>query len=232
MEGRFPPGILVTLTDCMGPSEEKQFNQWCNEAYIPFMENLKFIRNTRRYENMYNEPTFRGHPKYLLLAEVYHGNLREALKEIRQCDAELKSQGKGFSAMVTKLDSVMQRIGPEFRSERTGKAVCWIMCTLPGCADTSREEEFNKWYDEKHSPETLETGLFDTGYRYKAVDLHDPVPHHTTRYFSLYESSMSIDITKIQGEITKSRKKFTQDDPLWVHLLEVYYSGLFRQIYP
>jgi hypothetical protein len=230
MEGRFPPGVFVSLTDCTEPDQEKKFNEWFEKTYIPHIESLAFIKHTRRYKNLFDEPTFRGHPKYLFLAEVYHDNMKQALKEIRQSDAELKAQGKGFSEMLVKLETVFSKMGPEFRSERTGREVKWLMFALPGCADTSRDTEFNEWYDTKHSPETLETEMFDTGYRYEAVDLHDPMPHHTTKYLSFYESSMPIDIEKMLEEMTKSRKRFTKEDPLWVHLLEVYYSGLFSTI--
>src|SRR3990170_6075003 len=100
MEGRYPHGLWVAFTDCTDPAQEIKFNQWYNEIYISHMENLGFVRNTRRYENLYgNEPTFRGRPKYLALSEIYRDNLKETLKEIRQSDAQLKIQGKDFSAM-------------------------------------------------------------------------------------------------------------------------------------
>lgn len=232
MEGRYSPGLWVVLADCTDPAQEAQFNEWYNQSYIPEMETLAFLRNTRRYENVFgSEATFRGRPKYLALSEVYADDMKEALMEIRHCDAQLKAQQQGFT-MVTKLDTVYRRIGPVFRSERTGRRVRIIACILPGCADTTREDEFNAWYNEKHSPETIETGLWDTGYRYRAADLHDPVPHHTTPYITFYESSASIDLSTRHERIRKKQQKDALEDPVWFHLLEVYYIGTFGPIYP
>ena len=83
MEGRYSPGVFITLADCLDPARESEFNRWYNETLIPNMEASGFVRNSRRYENMFgNEVTFRGRPKYLALYEVYHDDLKQALKEI------------------------------------------------------------------------------------------------------------------------------------------------------
>ena len=52
MEGRYPPGILIALTDCTETAKETKYNQYHNEVWIPNMESLGYIRNTRRYENV------------------------------------------------------------------------------------------------------------------------------------------------------------------------------------
>ncbi len=250
MDGRYPSGILVVLSDCKDPAKERQFNKWYNETYIPWMERLKFVRNTRRYENLFGaEPTFRGRPKYLSLSEINHDDLKQALKEIRASEAQLNAEGKGSAVMVTKLDTMYQRIGPEFRTERTGRPVKWAMCALPGCADTTREDEWNKWYNEKHSWETLSPaiGIYDTGYRYEAVDCHELVPHHTTRYFSLYESSAEVDLSSrtiagfnVRGGLMEDMLKRWQQssastrapDLVGLELMEIYLSYMGRVIYP
>ena len=43
MEGRYPPGVLVALTDCTETAKEAEFNQWYNEILIPGIEALGFL---------------------------------------------------------------------------------------------------------------------------------------------------------------------------------------------
>jgi len=229
MEGRYPPGILIQLTDCTDPAQETEFNRWYNEVFIPKCEALGFIRNTRRYENfLSHEATFRGRPKYLALAEVYRTDLKQALREYRNFDTELKARGQGFEAMALKLDTMYERFGPELRSERTGRPIKVLYCGLLGCTDSTREDEFNKWYADRHGPETLEAWA-DTQYRYKVVDPNDPVPHQSTPYITLYETGM--EYSELQHALPAFRKQ-SQSDPLWVNLLGVYFAALFRPIYP
>jgi hypothetical protein len=232
MEGRYPSGIRVVLADCVEPSREAAFNEWYEKTRIPAMEALDFVRYTRRYENVLSgEATFRGRPKYLALSEIYRADVGEALNEMRRHDALLPPEARGFDGIVTKLDAIYEWTGPEFRSDRTGRPVRLIGFLLPGCTDTRREDEFNAWYNQKHSPETIETGLWDTAYRYRAVDVNDPVFHHTTRYVAIYESSESLDLSARQEKIRKKQQQDAREDAQWLELLEVYYTGLFRPIY-
>lgn len=234
MEGRYPPGILITLTDCTETSKEAEFNRWYNSVLIPGIEALGFVRNSRRYENVLSHsPTFRGRPKYLALSEVYREDLKQALKEIRERETRIIDEGKGFTAVIAKVNTLYRRIGPEFRSGRSGRSVEAIYCGLLGCTDPAREEEFNKWYDERHAPETIENDIFsfDTGYRYKVVDPNDPMPHQSSPYLTLYETSMNPS-TAIEGLAGLRKKSVAMADTIWIELLSVCFAALFRPIHP
>jgi len=227
VKGRYPPGVFITLADCLNPARENEFNLWYNETLVPNMDTLGFVRNAERYENVFgNEVTFRSRPKYLALYEVYHDNLKQALKEIHQREDELKSQGKWFTDMIVKTNTLYQRVGPEFRSERSGSPIQIVYCGLVGPSDMSRKAEYDKWYNERHSPDALEAGLFDVGYRYDIVDPDDPMPHQSSPCFSFYETS--VDLPTLQQRLENFRNKMIEVDPLWVNLLGIYYTGLFR----
>ncbi len=229
MEGRYPPGVLVALTDCTDPAKEAEFNNWYNKTLIPGIESLGFVRNTKRFENvMANTPTYLGRPKYLAVWEIYHDNLKQARQEILKRDAELKAQGKGFDAMVRMVDAVYANVGKELRTERTGQPVNGIYVVLCTPTDPARDKEFNKWYDERHAPDALALGFQDTCYRYKIVDQMDLVPFRHY-YVSLYE--MSMDPLEARTKLVSYRSKWL-NDPLWVDLLGTTWTGGFRQIYP
>ena len=35
MDGRYPNGLLLALTNCNDPSKEDEFNTWYNDVHIP-----------------------------------------------------------------------------------------------------------------------------------------------------------------------------------------------------
>ena len=43
----------------------------------------------------------------------------------------------------------------------------WVLVVGTNCADKAREAEFNKWYDEIHLPDVLETPGFTRATRYE-----------------------------------------------------------------
>jgi hypothetical protein len=232
MEGRYPAGVWISLMDCTEIEKEAAFNRWCDETLVPGIESLGFVRNSRRYENALSDsPTFQGRPKYLVLSEVYHEDLNQALMEIRARDSEIKGALKRFEAYVTKLNTLYGRIGPEFRTERTGRTVQAIYCGFLGCADPAREGEFNRWYNERHSPETIHNNIFefDTGYRYSVIDPCDPIPHQSAPYLSLYETSLPPS-QALQGLSGLRKNSVAVRDTIWIELLTVFHTGLFRPL--
>lgn len=226
MEGRYPRAVMITLSDCTDEAHETALNRWYAESFVPAVEASPLVQSVRRYENAYNgEPTFRGRPKYLTIAEVEHGDIEEAGRQLRTLYADVRSGHDAWE--LRRLDTLYGRIGPEFKSDRSERPVKFVYCGLVGCTDTSREDEWNRWYDDKHSPDAL-VGAFDTGYRYAVVDPTDPVPHQATRYLSLYETGHELD--RLQQILGDFRQEMIATDPLWVNLLAVYYSGLFTPV--
>jgi hypothetical protein len=232
MEGRYPAGVWISLMDCIEAEMEGEFNRWCDETLVPRIESLGFVRNSRRYENALSQlPTFQGRPKCLILSEVYDDDLSNALMQIRTRDSEIKSAPGSFDGFVTKVNTLYRRIGPEFRTDRTGRTVQAIYCGLLGCADPAREEEFNRWYNGRHSPETIHNDIFefDTGYRYSVVDPSDPIPHQSAPYLSLYETSHAPSLA-LNGLAGLRKNSVAVRDSIWIELLTIYYTGLFQPV--
>jgi len=229
MEGRYPPGVFISLTDCAELSREKEFNRWYDGTLIPEIEKLGYVKNSRRYENVLSQtPTFQGRPKYLAVCEIYNDDLVKAMKEIHQRETEAANGSKGISLFVSKVNTVYRRIGPEFRTERTGTPVRAVYCGLLACADPGREEEFNSWYNERHAPETVQNEVFafDTGYRYEVVNPNDPAPHQSSPYLTIYETSADPEAA-LRGLAGLRKHSVDISDRLWVELLRVLYAGLF-----
>ena len=47
MEGRYPPGIFITLLDCTDVTKENEFNQWYSGILLPAIENLEFVNRMK-----------------------------------------------------------------------------------------------------------------------------------------------------------------------------------------
>jgi hypothetical protein len=220
---------MVTLADCADPAREEEFHRWCDRVLVPEMEGAGWIRHARRFVNVLADtPTFLGRPRHLLLAEVYRDDLAHALKDVRRLEAELQRQGKGFGAVVSMVNTLYARTGPEFHTERSGRKPKGVYVVFCYVKDTTRESAFNRWYDEKHMPEALARGFYDTGYRYRVVDPGDPDPFQPP-YLSLYETSM--DPREARDKLVQERSRW-YGDPDWVSLLGLRYTGGFRQVFP
>jgi hypothetical protein len=230
MDTRNPNGMLATLADCSNPSREDEFKRWFNEVCMPGLAALECLRHYKHFENvMSHTATFQGKPKYLSLSEVYGDDFTEIHREIKASRSEMKSEGKVFDAYLPMLDMTLFRsVGPEIRTDRTGRAVAGIYVVLCFCTDPSREEEFNRWYDRRHAPDALALGAYDTAYRYKIVDPMDAIPYRPY-YLTIYETSK--DPLQARKDLVAYRYKWFSD-PLWVELLGVYWTGGFRQIFP
>ena len=43
MEGRYPRGILLAITNCNDPSKEEEFNYWYNHIHLPDFDGIRGI---------------------------------------------------------------------------------------------------------------------------------------------------------------------------------------------
>jgi len=59
----------------------------------------------------------------------------------------------------------------------------WVVAVESNCADPAKEDDFNKWYNEIHIPDVLETAGVVRGTRYEAVE---PSPG-AGKYLAVYE---------------------------------------------
>jgi hypothetical protein len=217
---------MVSLGDCVDPRYATEFERWQQEEFMPHIEAVPCVTHVHRYETAYrDEPTFRGHPRYLTIAEVEHEDIQEARRELRAVYDRVRKELDGRE--IRKLDTVYERVGDEFRSERSGRPVKHVYCGLVGCTDTRREGEWNRWYESKHLPDALR-GTFDTGYRYRVVAPTDPAPHQAPPYLSLYEAGYDFD--ELQQRLASFRAELLESDQVWRDLLAIHYSGLFAPV--
>src|SRR2546422_10451518 len=119
---------------------------------------------------------------------------------------------------------IFKRLGGEFCA--ASRPTRGILLVLSNCTDLAREAEFNRWYEDIHVADILETGAFHTAYRYESLD---PQATQAT-YLALYETEQS-DPAKAREALGKARadweKRGRQSDTI-----EVVASLTARRIWP
>jgi hypothetical protein len=82
----------------------------------------------------------------------------------------------------------------------------YLFLALGDCSDPSREDEFNKWYDDTHIPDVLSTPGVIQGTRYINTD---PEGNKRPKYLAVYEIETD-DIDEFDRELgerlTKARE--------------------------
>ena len=51
MEGRYPNGLLLAITNCTDPSKEEEFNAWYNHIHVPDVTAPGIFRHALRFVN-------------------------------------------------------------------------------------------------------------------------------------------------------------------------------------
>ncbi|MFC1919833.1 DUF4286 family protein [Chloroflexota bacterium] len=61
----------------------------------------------------------------------------------------------------------------------------WYMVIFSNCSDSTKEDEFNRWYDEVHVPDIMSEGLFVQATRLVNTNYPQPTEH---KYLTIYET--------------------------------------------
>lgn len=223
MEGRYPPALLVTLTDCIDPAAEEQFCVWQEQVLIPALSSLGWVHPIMRFRNVLaGGNTYQGFPRYLTLAEVQREPSPETWDGIVAVRSQLDLEGRGFSGTVSMVDALYARTGGEIQTERTGQPLTGVYLVFSYCRD-GKFTEFDQWYDEVHGPEVLALGQYHTAYRYVAAIKHPTIPE----YLTVYETSS--DPLGARNGLVASRSLWGSN-PIWTSSLGLCWTGGFARV--
>ena len=106
-----------------------------------------------------------------------------------------------------------------------GRIPTGILLALTNCNDPSREDEFNRWYDEYHLPDLQSTGLLSNAQRFVSTDPQTGQP----KYVAIYET-FAEDIAKAREGFAELRAKVFASDRM-TDLGDIVAWGIFQAIY-
>jgi hypothetical protein len=104
------------------------------------------------------------------------------------------------------------------------KVAKWFLLGYTDSADPSREEEFNKWYDEIHLPDSLKLPGFISATRYVNTDPNAG----PGKFLAIYEIE-SEDIDKTMGVVQENMGKLREQGRI-SELLVIVSIATYRQI--
>ena len=109
--------------------------------------------------------------------------VERAMPAHREASARTRGdEDRGTPLIQPVTVGVFRRKGGEFNA--AAKPALGILLVLSNCKDTHDEKEFNRWYEDVHIPDILDTGAFHTAYRYESTD-----PEATKgKYLAIYET--------------------------------------------
>src|SRR6266852_8360 len=222
MDGRYPHGLLLAITNCTDPSKEEAFNAWDNHTHVPDVTAPGIFRHALRFVNT-DSSAAAG--QYVATYETNWEDVTQAMPAHREASVQLRERGdRGTPYLQVVRSGVFQRLGGEFCA--ASRPTRGILLVLSNCTDPAREAAFNRWYEDIHVADILETGAFHTAYRYESLD-----PQATkTKYLALYETEQS-DPAKAREAMRKARADWEKRGRL-SDTIEVVASLTARRLWP
>ena len=103
-----------------------------------------------------------------------------------------------------------------------GRKPTGVLVVMVNNTEPSKEDEFNKWYNETHIPDIVGTGIYYTATRYENTD---PKPGEA-KYLAIYETDHEDPIAAFT-----EMQKHTGDMEIWPHLEAVFVQA-FKYVGP
>ena len=206
MEGRYPNGLLLAITNCTDASKSDEFNYWYNHMHVPDVTGPGIFRHAIRFAN--SDPASPA-GQYVATYETAWEEVEKAMPAHREAGAKTRGdEDRGTPLIQPVTVGVFKRKGGEFNA--AAKPSLGMLLVLSNCKDTHDEKEFNRWYEDVHIPDILDTGAYHTAYRYVSTD-----PEATKgKYLAIYETD-NRDAAAARGKLNAVRADWTARDRLY-----------------
>ena len=222
MEGRYPNGLLLAITDCNDPARVDEYSHWYNHIHIPDVTAPGIFRHAIRFAN--SDPDSPA-GQYVATYETDWEDVSKARPANHEAGAKLRGNADRGSPWIQAVTvGVFKKLGGEFTA--SAKPTRGILMVLSNCKDTASEEEFNRWYEDVHIADILDTGAFHTAYRYESID-----PQATNaKYMAIYETD-STEPAKARDDLARLTDNYQQGTRLFDGI-DVTSSLTARRIWP
>ena len=206
MEGRYPNGLLLAITNCTDASKSDEFNYWYNHMHVPDVTGPGIFRHAIRFAN--SDPASPT-GQYVATYETAWEEVEKAMPAHREAGARTRGdEDRGTPLIQPVTVGVFKRKGGEFNA--AAKPSLGMLLVLSNCKDTHDEKEFNRWYEDVHIPDILDTGAYHTAYRYVSTD-----PEATKgKYLAIYETD-NRDAAAAREKLNAVRADWTARDRLY-----------------
>src|SRR2546428_10236710 len=161
MEGRYPNGLRLAITNCTDPSKEEEINAWYNHMHVPDETAPGIFRHAIRFVNP--DPSAQA-GKYVATYETNWEDVSKAMPAHREASVKLRERGdRGTPLLQVVRSGVFKRLGGEFCA--ASRPTRGILLVLSHSTDLAREAEVHPWYEDIHVADILESQAFLAAYR-------------------------------------------------------------------
>ena len=173
---------------------------------FPTLRDLGFSAHAIRFAN--SDPASPA-GQYVATYETAWEEVEKAMPAHREAGARTRGdEDRGTPLIQPVTVGVFKRKGGEFNA--AAKPSLGMLLVLSNCKDTHDEKEFNRWYEDVHIPDILDTGAYHTAYRYVSTD-----PEATKgKYLAIYETD-NRDAAAAREKLNAVRADWTARDRLY-----------------
>ena len=229
MEGRYPNGLLLAITNCKTPSKEEEFNYWYNHLHLPDVTEPGVFRHPIRFTNTEPGGVTDPHGKIVQYAATYETkweDLPAAWTALRGNSARLRQEGRFIDEDLDIVSSVVyKRLGGEFRTAvRPVRGVLIAMFNIPD----EQKDGFSRWYRDYHMPDILDTGHYHTGYFYESLD---PQVSLGGNFLAIFETDRN-EVGKFERERHKIGPYWAEHGRGYGHDIDLVFRMTARRLWP
>ena len=113
MEGRYPHGLLLAITNCADPSKEEEFNAWYNHMHVPDVTAPGIFRHALRFVN--TDPSAQA-GKYVATYETTWEDVSKAMPAHREASVKLRERGDRGTPYIQVAQFLAVCSGPKTQS--------------------------------------------------------------------------------------------------------------------
>ena len=177
-------GLVLHFSRCNAPARNADWNRWLHEEYLPKVSTVAGVRSTSHFAlTQQPEP---GMPSvgfsHVTIFEVSE-DVERVAPEIHEHHEAMRGAGQiDRNHCVTGVDTLeahgrwSNKMMPT--ESLRGHILAYVMCN-----DPARASEWDRWNDEVHMPDMLESGAFDGVSRWR----RKPQGEWGAQYLTLYD---------------------------------------------
>ena len=109
MEGRYPQGLPLALTNCTDPSKEEEFNAWYNHMHVPDVTAPGIFHHALRFVT--TDPSAPA-GKYVATSETNWEDVSKAMPAHQEASVKLRERGRLSDTIEVVASLTARRLWP------------------------------------------------------------------------------------------------------------------------
>jgi hypothetical protein len=202
--------------------KDAEFNAWYDQEHIPDMLSVPGFEAAQRFVTVQAGTPTSTLPPYLVIYDVATSDLDATNAEVKHrmvTGLLRRSDAIDYAGIVTAIFSPLgpprlaKRFAGSTRAANTAghgelKPFELIVFSNP---ESSREDEYNRWYDTIHIPDVLHVPGFISGQRFKLAENESPgtdIPRYLVRFeFKSYD--LDATVAELVGRIKSGKTRMS-----------------------